>query len=206
MTLKRGERGYYPLFTAEVPYEHVYEWKIGDTLDEQDRYGNRDQREPEADEIWHSIRLTNAGSVPWTTAPAMTMQEGQILGQDLIHYTSVGAKTTVRITKAVDIKAEHAESEVDRKRNAAVFYGSSYDLVDVRGTLKATNYKDKRLTMTISKELSGEMVQSTPEARVERTAKGLKKVNPKSILTWELPVDPRGRVEIEYSYRVYVRD
>src|SRR5262249_53716418 len=32
VTLRRGERGYYTLFTAAVPYEHVYEWKVGDTL------------------------------------------------------------------------------------------------------------------------------------------------------------------------------
>jgi hypothetical protein len=41
----------------------------------------------------------------------------------VIHYTSVGDKTTVRITKAVDVNAEQAEYEVARTRNAANFYG-----------------------------------------------------------------------------------
>ena len=207
VTLKKGERGYYPLFTTEVPYEHLYEWKIGDVLDEQEQYRPRDEGGSEkVEDVWHSIRLTNTSNVPWTTAPAMTMQGDKVLGQDLIHYTSVGAKTTVRITKAVDISAEQAEYEVARTRNAANFYGYSYDLVEVRGKLKATNFKNKIVTLTVTKELSGEVVKTMPVANVEQTARGLKKVNPKSVLTWELPIKPREKTEIEYSYKVYVRD
>src|SRR5258705_10025683 len=206
VTLKKGERGYYPLFTTEVPYEHLYEWKIDDTLDEQEQYRNQNEREPaRAEDVWHSIRLTNTGSVPWTTAPALTMQGGKVLGQDLIHYTSPGGKTNVRITKAVDISAEQAEYEVARTRNAANFYGYSYDLVEVRGKLEATNYKDKSITLTITKTLSGEVVKTMPAAHVEQTARGLKKVNPKSDLTWEIPIKSRGKAEIQYSYKVYVR-
>jgi len=206
VTLKNGERGYYPLFTTEVPYEHLYEWKIGDALDEQEQYRNQNEGGREnVEDVWHSIRLTNTGSVPWTTSPALTMQGGKVLGQDLIHYTSPGSKTTVRITKAVDVSAEQAEYEVSRTRNAANFYGYSYDLVEVRGKLKATNYKDKNITLTITKELSGEVVKTVPAAKVEQTARGLKKVNPKSALTWELPIKSRDKIEIEYSYKVYVR-
>jgi hypothetical protein len=205
VTLKKGERGYYPLYTLDVPYEHVYEWKIGDVLDENERY--RDRQEPEqAEEVWHSVRLTNTGDMPWTTAPAMTTQRGQVLGQDILYYTSPGARTTVRITQAVDIKAEQAEYEIERKRNAARFYGYNYDLVDVRGELNATNYKSKDVTLTITKNLSGEVVNSSPEARIDQVAKGLKKVNPRSVLTWELPIKARGQLSIEYHYQVYVRN
>ena len=207
VTLKKGERGYYPLFTTDVPYEHLYEWKIGDALDEQEQYRSRDDGAPDkVEDVWHSIRLTNTSTVPWTTAPALTMQGDKVLGQDLIHYTSVGAKTTVRITKAVDISAEQAEYEVARTRNAANFYGYSYDLVEVRGKLSATNFKDKNITLTITKELSGEVVKTIPAAKVEQTARGLKKVNPKSALSWELPIKSRGKIEVDYSYKVYVRD
>lgn len=206
VTLKKGERGYYPLFTTEVPYEHLYEWKIGDALDEQEQYQPRNQAGPEkAEEVWHSIRLTNTGSVPWTTAPAMTMQGGKILGQDVIYYTSPGGKTNVRITKAVDVSAEQAEYEVTRTRNAANFYGYNYDLVEVKGKLKASNFKDKNITLTITKQLSGEVVKTAPAAKVEQTARGLRKVNPKSNLTWELPIKARDKTEIEYTYKVYVR-
>jgi hypothetical protein len=205
ISLKKGERGYYPLYDIEVPYEHIYEWKIGDVLDEQERY-QRDDRAPKTEEVWHSLRLTNTGKIPWTTAPAITTQNGQILGQDTLYYTSPGAKTNLRITQAVDIKAEQAEFEVNRKRNAANFYGSSYDLVDVKGVLDATNYKNREVTLTITKMLSGEVTSVSPDAKIEKIAKGLKKVNPRCKLTWEIPIKAGEKIQIEYQYQVYVRN
>jgi len=144
--------------------------------------------------------------VPWTTAPAMTMQGGQVLGQDLIYYTSPGGKATVKITQAADIKAERAEFEVERRRNAATFYGNSYDLVTIRGQLKIANFKNKDLTLAITKDLSGEVVKTSPEAKVDQVVKGLRKVNPHSLLYWEIPIKAREKGEVEYTYKVYVRD
>ena len=155
---------------------------------------------------WHSVRLVNPGTVPWTTAPAMTMQGGQVLGQDLVYYTSVGGKATVKITQAVDIKAERAEFEVDRKRNAATLFGSSYALLTVRGQLNVANFKNKDVTLTINRDLSGEVVKTSPAARVDQVAKGLRKANPRSLLRWEIPIKARDKAEVEYVYRVYVRD
>ena len=209
VTLKKGERGYYPLYTLDVPYEHVYEWKIPDTLNEQQpyqNYGAQPPVQPTPEIVWHSLRLTNTGNVPWTTAPAMVSQGGQILGQDLINYTSPGGKTLVKITQAPDIQAEQTELEVDRQRDAAKFYGTSYDLVTVRGNLKVTNFKSKDIMLSITKELSGEVLKSLPEAHVEKTARGLKRVNPQNVLTWELPVASRGKLDVEYQYHVYVRE
>jgi hypothetical protein len=207
VSLKKGQRGYYPIYSVDVPYDHVYEWKIGDVLDESERYRN-DGRNAQAqtEEVWHSVKLTNTGKMPWTTAPAMTTQSGQIIGQDLIYYTSPGGRTTVRITQAVDIKADRAEYEVDRKRNAGNFYGNLWDLVELKGLLKATNYKDKDITLTVVKNLSGEVDSVSPEAKQEKIAKGLKSINTKVMLTWEVPVKAHEKVEIEYRYKVYVRN
>src|SRR5262249_55677713 len=70
VTLRKNERGYFPLFTSEAPYEHVYDWKIGDALDEQEQYSRPDQTGADkAEDVWHGIRLTNTGSVPWPTSP-----------------------------------------------------------------------------------------------------------------------------------------
>src|SRR5262249_4046857 len=88
VTLRKGERGYYTLFTGAVPYQHVYEWKIGDTLDEQERQrGSEPNDPPKTEEVWHGVRLANTGGMPWTTAPALTVQDGPALGQDLLPST-----------------------------------------------------------------------------------------------------------------------
>lgn len=207
VSLTKGERGYYPLYALEVPYEHVYEWKIANTLNEQEpyNYNNQQQQPPPAEVVWHSVRLSNAGGVPWTTSPAMVIQNGQVLGQDIVYYTSPGSKTLVKITQAVDVKAEQAEYETDRARNAGKFFDSNYDLVTVQGNLKVTNFKNKDIVLTITKELSGEVSQSSPTAKISQTAKGMKSVNPNNVLTWEVPVKAHDKMEIEYQYRVYIR-
>ncbi|HET6205076.1 MAG TPA: hypothetical protein VFI25_19970 [Planctomycetota bacterium] len=203
VTLQRGERALYALFTVRVPYEHLYEWSIPDTIGE-----NPYQPRPEApreEEIWHSVRLTNDTGLPWTTAPAMTMKGGNLLGQDTLAYAAVAAKTTVRITRAVDVQGEQAEYEVARDRGAAHFYGSTYDRVTVKGEICATNHKREGVRLEITKQIQGEVTKNPNEAKVVQVAKGLRQVNPNARLTWTVPIDAGKRATIDYEYALYVR-
>ena len=68
------------------------------------------------------------------------------------------------------------------------------------------NFKNKDVTLTINRDLSGEVVKTSPAARVDQVAKGLRKANPRSLLRWEIPIKARDKAEVEYVYRVYVRD
>jgi len=204
VTLKKGERGCYSLYTIDIPFEHIYEWKIGNTLDANEHFTGTDPKKIE--EIWHNIRLSNTGSLPWTTAPATIIKNGEILGQDTLYYTSSGAKTIVKITQAIDVKAEQIEYETGRKSGAASMYGYSYALVDVQGKMRAVSYKDKPITLTITKELSGEVAKSNLTASVTEIVRGLKSLNPNCVLVWEIPIKARDKAEIEYKYKVYVRE
>jgi hypothetical protein len=71
-SLKRGETACLPLFTAEVPYKHIYIWNIPDRLEEDERYGRNKPEDKDilAEEVWHSCRLVNEMEMPWTTAAA----------------------------------------------------------------------------------------------------------------------------------------
>jgi len=204
--LKKGEVGYYPLFTESVPYKHVYQWDIPDSLTDEERYRQRggEQRE-QPEEVWHSLRLQNTTKVPWTTAPAETVQNSQILGQDILSYTPAGGETTLRITQAVSVKAERTEIETLRERNAVQFYGRAYDLVSVEGRLSVKNFQEKSITLEITKSVSGDVKSSAPKAEIERIARGLRGVNPSNALTWTLELEPGQAEEITYAYDVYVR-
>lgn len=208
-TLQRGERGYYPLFAKRVPYDSLYMWEIEDSLDEQNRwryawwYGDGRDQQDEPEEVWHTLRLTNAGGIPWTTAPAMTVQAGRVLGQDTLHYTASGAKTLLRITRAVDIRAEQSETEADRVRGARTAYGGDFDLVTIKGELRVYNYRNKPVTLLIKKTLSGEVLDTAPQPTVTTTTRGVWRVNPQQLLNWELPVEAGGKVYVTYRYKVY---
>ena len=58
-----GETVTLPLFTADMPYEHVYTWHVSDKLDDNEQY-RRSDRDREAEEVWHSCRLINTLDMP----------------------------------------------------------------------------------------------------------------------------------------------
>lgn len=208
VNLERNEVAYVPLFTESVPCEHVYQWDIPDYVDEQGRYDySRRQQDDqqEEQEVWHSLRLTNTTQVPWTTAPGETVKNGIILGQDTLKYTPPGADGTLRITRAVGVKADQIEFETDRRRDAMQLYGNHYDLITVRGKLSVINTQSKAATLEITKTLSGEVKSTEPEAKQDKLAKGLRRMNGVMKLTWTIELAPASDKQIHYVYEVYVR-
>jgi hypothetical protein len=204
--LAKGEVGYCGLFTESAPYRHVYQWEIPDYVSEEDVYGQsrREERE-KPEEVWHCLRLKNTTKIPWTTAPAETVQKDQILGQDILRYTNPGGETVLKITQAMGVKAQQRELEIERQREAAHLYGYTYDRVTIRGELAVRNFKDEKIHMEISKTFSGELKTSDPKAKLTQLARGLKRMNPVNLLKWELDIPGGGSQNITYTYTVLVR-
>ena len=208
VNLKKDQVGYYPLFTETVSYEHVYRWDIPDYINEDERYiyGQRRGQDPEPqEEVWHCLKMDNTTKVPWTTAPAEVVQDGLILGQDTLKYTPSKGQALLRITKAMSVKAQQVELETERKRGALNVYGRNYDLVSIQGTLSVKNFQPKSVTLEITKTLSGQVTSSEPEAKIEKLARGLSRVNELSQLTWTIDLEPDQEKEITYTYQAYVR-
>ncbi|MBN2040865.1 MAG: DUF4139 domain-containing protein [Spirochaetes bacterium] len=206
-SLKRGETAYIPLFSARMPYSHIYTWKIDDMLSDDNRYQQRQNRDngKAEEEVWHSCRLKNTGKLPLTTAPAEFVSSGNFSGQDICYYTAPGAETTIRINRAMNILAEQDEFEIKRERNAATFYGYTYDLVNLRGELKLKNRLAREVSLEVIKKVSGEVLKTEIEAKDVTTAKGLKKVNPQHILTWTFDLKAGNEQALTYEYQVYIR-
>ena len=204
--LAKGEVGYFPLFTETVPYRHIYRWEIPNSINPEENYYNQPRQQPEPQqEVWHCIRLDNVMKLPWTTAPAEIVKDGVILGQDTLNFTPVKEKGTVKITRAMNVKAEQIELEKDRKHNAAQWYNTNWDLVTVEGKLSVTNNQDKPITLEVTKSLSGEVKAMQPEAKLEKLAKSLRMVNANVRLTWTMELAAGEQKEIGYTYEVYVR-
>ena len=64
---------------------------------------------------------------------------------------------------------------------------------------------DKAVPVEITKELSGEVLEQTPSGKDVTTAKGLKKVNPKHVLTWEIELGSKEEATLSYVYEAYIR-
>jgi hypothetical protein len=203
-SLKGGETAWIPLFSAEMPYEHIYTWQVGDYLTGDDRYRNEPDWKKSA-EVWHCCRLVNRLDMPLTTASAEFMADGAFVGQDICYYTAPETETTIRINRAMNVLAEETEVEVERTRNAIHVRGSSYDLIKVRGELSLRNRLDKSIDLEITKAVSGEILETVPVAEDVQTAEGLRQVNPRHVLTWEVALMAGEERTLTYTYQVYIR-
>ncbi|MBC8525675.1 MAG: hypothetical protein H8D22_02215 [Candidatus Cloacimonetes bacterium] len=206
INLKKGERAYYHIFSKEVDYKHVYEWRIPNTINI-DASGFRSssyKSEEVKEQVWHSIKLTNSTDYPWTTAPAFTVSSWKPLAQDIISYTPKGSTTNLKLTVSPDIETDRHENEVARERNIKL-YGYSHDLVTVEGELNIKNLKDKEVIIEIKKMLTGEVLETSHNGKIKKIAEGLKGVNYNSIISWEILLKPEEETELTYKYKVYIR-
>ncbi len=202
VTLKKDQTGYYPLFSVETECEHIYEWQIDDNIDRHYRY-NQNQEDEQV--VWHSIRLKNDTGKPWTSAPVQTVKENLLLGQSTLDYTLDGEKTTVKITQAASVKANQVEYVSKRVPNSAKFFGTSFDEVTIDGKLFVTNTKQKPIKMEIAKRITGKLVESEPQADVDRISSGVGQVNETQLLKWTVEVAGEEKIELNYSYKAYLR-
>jgi hypothetical protein len=206
VTMAKGDRSYYILSDAKLDYKEVYTWDSADTINNDSiyDYGRSNQPQP-LDEVWHSLQFKNGVGQPLTTGPATTFKGGELMGQDMLKYTSVGSEALVKITKALDIHAESADEETDRKRGALQVPGSgAFDLVSLKTVLKATNTKKESVHMKITRPYTGDLIDADG-ATVTKNLKGLRRINPTGKLVWERDVQPGKTLTLTVITKVYVR-
>jgi hypothetical protein len=204
ISLKKGDRAAYTLFSSEVPFQHLFTW---DVVRQPYSYQmERDRNASQIQTVWHSLTFKNESGKPFTTAVASTFQKGQLLGQDLMHYTTPGTEAEVGITKALDIRADAIEEEVSRERAALRLPSSNtYDLITVQGTLTAKNNRSEVAKMRISLSYDGEHVAADGTPKVIKGTKGLGDLNAITALEWRPEVKSGDKLTLNYTYKMYVR-
>ncbi len=204
ISIKKGERAYYPIFFDEVDYIHIYEWEIPDTINVDPRgYQRSEQQKKEKEHVWHSVKLSNSTKYPWTTAPAFVVSGWNPLSQDTLNYTPKNAKANLKLTVATDVKHDRQEFEMDRQRDVKI-YNHNYDLVTVKGELSIKNHNNKEITMEIKKRLTGEATEVSHKGKIEKVAEGLRGVNQNSSISWEIPLKAGEEINVTYKYKVYI--
>jgi hypothetical protein len=199
VTLKKGDRAYYVLLSSESEYQHVYETVFGDTLQ-----GGGGAPPEEPNDVWHTVKFKNTSGQPLTTAIATIVKNGEVMGQDTLPYTSAGGEVTVKMSKALDVRAESTEEEVARQRNALEVERVSYDLVTVRGTIRIKNFKSEEIKLEVRKFLMGFDVQADNAGKITALATALRAVNPQQKIEWALTVKPGEEKTLTYSFKVYI--
>ena len=145
LALRAGERAAIPVLQAKVPCRHLYTWDVHLAHAGTEALPNVSKHASPVrllkNEIWHQVELSNDTNVPWTTGAALVVDGYLPIGQELLTYTSIGAKVQVPITVAIDVRGTYAEKELARVLKAIRYRGYDHAKISKQGTLRVTNYK-----------------------------------------------------------------
>jgi len=204
ISLQKGDRGEYPVFTSEVSYQPLYTWEVSNPL-KIDIWGQRQEGDKlDKELVWHCLKLENGTDYPWTTAPAFTLSSAKPIAQDTLNYTPKGAKANLKLTLSSDIKAERKETETSRQRGVNI-NGSSYDLVTIQGELLVKNYKTQKVDIEITKNFVGESTTASDSGVITKKGDILNGINPTTQIIWNQSLNALESKTITYEYKVYVR-
>ncbi|HEY3269427.1 MAG TPA: hypothetical protein VGM37_21140 [Armatimonadota bacterium] len=161
VTLKRGERMVIPVAEYSLKYRDVYTVDIpfAPPPEVRNNYASIGQEQiarlaagPKAE---HKIRITNGKDHPFTTAPALIVSGGRVLGQGLMTYTPAGGEVDLPVTTAVDISVRKSEKETGRASNSARWNNEDYGRVDLAGAISLVNHKDKAVAVEVTRNVLG---------------------------------------------------
>lgn len=202
VTLKKGERAQYVLFTNNVPYEHVYEWNVPDSMNI-DIYGHTNNRSETNTQVWHTLRLENTGKQPWTTAPAFVVNGSLPIAQDTLKYVPSKGKTTFNLTVATDVLAQQPD-QTEVSRTQSKIENRIYDVVTIGGLLKIKSYKPDPIKVSVCKSIIGAVVNVDNNGKITKIADIVSAVNPNSKISWEFILAPGEEKILTYQYSVLI--
>lgn len=204
VTLKKQSRGMYNIINRSIKAVDRYEATLITSVDD---LGGSNTNRLEAwnknMDVFHSLELWNSGSSP-LTAGAMTVsdKDGRIIGQNTVYYTPAGAKTYLRLSKAIDITINSSEEEASREENARKIKKVVYTRSRMRGTLTITNYQTKSAAVSVNRELAGNVLSASDNGKKSKTIVP-NDLNAASKIEWQITVGAGETKTLEYEYDVF---
>lgn len=180
-SLKKGEAGAVTLFNVPLPYKHLYVW---------DADGGR---------ITHLLSFTNKTNSPLVPGSILAVEEGNPLGQDRLQLVPVGGEGRMTLGLASELEGKVEETEVSREMvQTKDKEPETYAKIKVKGRLELINHGKKEVEVEVNKIVMGEVITTSPQAKVTLIAsEGL---NPTNKLFWTIKVPADGKAELKYEY------
>ena len=207
-SLKKGGRGYFQMFEADIDIKHIYECNLAKNATHAHHYSTKNIHQPASQNpTIHSLKVINNSTFPWTSGAAMVVKkdgdERKPISQDRMFYTPVKGHSFIKLTEAPDVLIAHEEKSVKREDNAKKKNNKHYHLVTVEGKVKIKNYKNKKIDLNVHRTIIGELLETSEKWL--KISKGVShSVNDMTDVCWEMSIKPGEEKEIGYSYKVYV--
>lgn len=119
-------------------------------------------------------------------------------------YTPVGSDVSIQLSRASDVIVKNSEEEVSKTETTKKYGNETYTKVILKGTITVENLQDKKITLSVNKDLTAEVTDVSDNGKVKKTGKyyGL---NPYTEVDWEVPLTSKEKKTITYNYEVWVR-
>ena len=230
VSLAKGERMVLPVGEWKMKYSDVYRLEIpfAPPVEVRRNFNSTQQSQLAklfyAPKVKHVVRVANDGKVPFTTAPALITSDRGVLGQGMMTYTSPGGTVDLTVTTAVNISVLHEEDEVKRTPNAAKWGGYDFSRVDLKGSIKLTNYRDKDIQLEVIRMTMGVADSVGEEGSINRpaawTAEGVGRpvwwswyswpgwwyhMNSQSRFRWDVTLKAGDSIELPYEWHYFWR-
>ncbi len=204
VSVKRNGIAVVPVSNVTIPYKTIYDVDINDFANYAGRNGNLiplDEMQPF--DVYQSIKFTNKGSVPITSASIFLVNENdKPIAQDKIKYTPAGADAFIKLQKAIDISAKSKDEEEKRKDRELTFKRVSYDKSTLKGTIELQNYLDIPVTLNVKKAVTGLATDVEDGTFTSRKIAG--SPNHISNIKWEVTLKAGEKKTITFYYDVFV--
>ena len=201
ITIGKNSKAIYPIFAGNIEYKDKYEGTIYDKTNYASSRAADNEETPF--DVYHSIEIKNSASVPLTTAPITIINEKeQFLAQDLLNYTPVGAPSTIRLSKAVDIIMKNAEEESTRTDNAKKIGKVVYSSIKLKGKITVENFQNKEVTVCATKEMNGDVSVASDNGKIIKH-KGAVRINPYTQIKWDVKLAANEKKTVAYEYEVF---
>ena len=176
LSMRRGERMVVSLAETEISYQDVYTLHLPWTLpsDIRNAMGHRQGNELAqllaAPKVMHQLRLTNRSAHPFTTAPAVIMRDGQLLGQAMMTYTARGATVDLAVAAAVDVQLRVTDLETGREADSRAWERRNLMRVDYSGSIVLTNHRPQAISIEVVRPVLGHVTTASADGIIEKPA------------------------------------
>lgn len=203
VSLTMNTKSQFNIFSSNVSYEDIYEVDLYDQINYASTY-QINNREDQVIPVYHSLKLTNSTSYPFTTAPVFVQDKNlQPLAQDQIKYTPTGSKVKVQLAQSPDVKVKNTEEEVTSVEKAKKYNNYYYKKVTIKGEITVENLQPKAAKINVMKHINGDITETSDAAEVKKTGQ-YTGVNPQSNSEWTVNVNANEKKTLKYQYDVYI--
>jgi hypothetical protein len=185
---------------ADAPYERLVRFVVDEDRDWLSRSSNSWSHLNTRPEPWDVLRFDNPLDRPMTTAPVLTIRDGFVTGQSMIHWTRPGGEVLASASKALSVRGSLSESPRVNDRERIEYIRSHLFRTPIECELLLKNQRGASVTMLIEVDYQGELVKAEGDPTDTPRPDGGRNMSPARRLVWELELAPGEERAIRFEY------